>query len=404
MNRLFSLIHLVLAASLFAQNSSSFEFRHVAGDRWHITSTVEEEVLIDNEPYSRVEILNKIVVEVREGRGGDGLLWNRYNIAERAAGSLVYNWSAEYETEYSRDRFGNVSGIDRDSPVPAVRNVPVCPETMLKAGDRWNGEGTEVFNLQPSFGLPVLLEIGFPVQYIFEGRDILDGKTLERIRINYEYVWNINPADEMGQNMLASDFFPLEVSGVFKQILWWDSELGRSYAVDGDFTYSFFMNDGQTFLFRGTSTGKAVYPDPLDKEELAREIENLTKDLDDVRATATDEGVRVSLENIHFVPDQPVMLAGEEEKLRRIAGVLNRYPDRDILVEGHTARVDSGSDGQVLSEQRARTVARYFIEAGVRDPDQMVIRGMGSRQPVASNATEAGRRRNRRVEIVILEN
>ena len=317
MKQLFSLIYLVLAASLSAQTSVLFEFRHTAGDRWHITTTVDEEVLIDNEPYSRVEILNKIVVEIKEGRGGDGLLWNRYNIAEREVGSLVYNWAAEYETEYSRDRFGNVSGIDRDSPVPTVRNVPVFPDTALSIGEKWSGNGTEVFNLQPSFGLPVLLKIEFPVQYSFEGRDVIDGITLERIQINYQYDWNINPADEQGQTMLMSDFFPLEVSGVFEQILWWDSATGRSYSVDGDFKYSFFMNDGQTFLFRGSARGKAVYPDPLDKEELAREIEDLTRDLDDVSATATDEGVRVSLENIHFVPDQPVMLAGEEEKLRR---------------------------------------------------------------------------------------
>ena len=98
------------------------------------------------------------------------------------------------------------------------------------------------------------------------------------------------------------------------------------------------------------------------------------------------------------------MLPGEESKLREIAEVLRRYPDRDILVIGHTAEVRSRGDGTALSKERAESAARYFLENGVRSESQIITRGMGHSRPLADNSTEEGRRANRRVEIIIMEN
>ena len=201
---------------------------------------------------------------------------------------------------------------------------------------------------------------------------------------------------------MEADWFPLEVSGVFRQTLWWDNQLGRNYAVDGDFSYTYFMNDGDDYTFRGRSAGKAVYSDPLDRNALVKEIQELTDD--HVVAQVIPEGVSVALDDIHFVPDQAVMLSGEETKLGGISEVLSRYPDREIMVVGHTAKVPGSGDGQLLSEQRAETVASYLIESGTLQETQVMIRGMGNREPVGDDNTEDGRRKNRRVEIIILEN
>ncbi|MDR2897640.1 MAG: OmpA family protein, partial [Spirochaetaceae bacterium] len=68
-----------------------------------------------------------------------------------------------------------------------------------------------------------------------------------------------------------------------------------------------------------------------------------------------------------------------------------------------TARAGSRASQQELSEERAASVGQYLVELGVRDQYHVFTEGVGSDKPVADNGTEAGRARNRRVEITILE-
>jgi outer membrane protein OmpA-like peptidoglycan-associated protein len=92
------------------------------------------------------------------------------------------------------------------------------------------------------------------------------------------------------------------------------------------------------------------------------------------------------------------------QKLDRIAEILMNYPNRDILVGGHTALAGTAAGRLQLSVERAASVAEYFLSRNVRTPDRVVIRGYGAEQPIADNRTPEGMARNRRVEITILEN
>jgi outer membrane protein OmpA-like peptidoglycan-associated protein len=116
--------------------------------------------------------------------------------------------------------------------------------------------------------------------------------------------------------------------------------------------------------------------------------------------------VTITIENVQFPPNSDTLLAAEQEKLKRIAEILKKFSDRDISVTGHAARAPGYTEQQyqALSEQRARAVADYLLSLGARSPEQMVSRGMGARVPLGDNSTEEGMRKNRRVEITILEN
>jgi outer membrane protein OmpA-like peptidoglycan-associated protein len=391
---------LILLPTLNAGAQVLFEYSHVEGDQWHLTSIVDEEVLINGELYYRTEILNKISVDVDEGSGGGGLLRNKYQIAEKSLDSDLYAWSAEYDVEYRRDKRGQLSGLGPESLVPTVRDVPVFPELELSPGATWSEGGIEVFDLRPAYGIDETVVIDFTADYEYKGSEMLEGRDMDRILINYAYIWNPDP--ETYRRLASYDVYPIEIDGEFRQVIWWDQIAGRNYAAAGRFSYTYFMSDGEAITFRGSSQGKAVYAEPMDKDALVKEFEDLTDDT--VTARVTDAGVSVSLEDIHFVPDEPVMLPGEEQKLEYLSEILSRYPNRDILVIGHTAKVSSGGDGLLLSEQRSETVAQYLIDSGVRNRTQVMTRGMGHTQPVGDNSTEEGRRKNRRVEIIILEN
>ncbi len=89
--------------------------------------------------------------------------------------------------------------------------------------------------------------------------------------------------------------------------------------------------------------------------------------------------------------------------LNKIAEIMNRYPQTQIVVVGHTDSVGSEQYNLDLSLRRANAVADYLIMRGVMS-SRIGTEGHGEMEPVASNATVAGRAQNRRVEIFVVPN
>lgn len=89
------------------------------------------------------------------------------------------------------------------------------------------------------------------------------------------------------------------------------------------------------------------------------------------------------------------------QTLDQVAASLKQYPNSLIDVYGHTDSTGSDAFNQTLSENRARTVANYLSSQGVSQA-RIRSQGFGETMPVADNATDAGRQRNRRVEIKIV--
>lgn len=94
-------------------------------------------------------------------------------------------------------------------------------------------------------------------------------------------------------------------------------------------------------------------------------------------------------------------------QMRRVLDEVGRTIDREdrsvrLTIVGHTDSTGSDTINDPLSLERAEAVRRYLVTRGV-DGSRIVVQGMGSRQPVASNTTEDGRARNRRVEIFLAE-
>ena len=84
----------------------------------------------------------------------------------------------------------------------------------------------------------------------------------------------------------------------------------------------------------------------------------------------------------------------------KIAEILKNYDKTVIHVVGHTDSVGKDSYNQELSQRRASSVSGYLTQHGVLY-DRVRTEGRGEREPIASNETDAGRTKNRRVDIVI---
>ncbi|MEX6506674.1 OmpA family protein [Jiella sp. M17.18] len=104
--------------------------------------------------------------------------------------------------------------------------------------------------------------------------------------------------------------------------------------------------------------------------------------------------------NITFPTDQASILPAFYPTLHSVALVLKEY-DRSIVdVYGHTDSTGSDAHNLQLSQERAQSVGAFLASQGV-DPRRLNEQGFGESRPIASNATEAGRAQNRRVEIAI---
>lgn len=117
-------------------------------------------------------------------------------------------------------------------------------------------------------------------------------------------------------------------------------------------------------------------------------------------AHSSERGVVVNLPDILFEFNKARLTPEAVRTAHEITEVLRSAQDRLISVEGHTDSMGTVAYNQHLSEQRARSVASELVASGV-SRQRISTRGFGESAPIASNSTEDGRQRNRRVEVII---
>lgn len=105
--------------------------------------------------------------------------------------------------------------------------------------------------------------------------------------------------------------------------------------------------------------------------------------------------------NITFASDSYQLLQGFYPVLNSVAIVLAKYTDTTMRISGHTDNTGNRQYNLTLSERRANSVANYLATQNVVR-NRMYVEGLAFDQPIADNATAAGRAQNRRVELYIL--
>jgi len=137
----------------------------------------------------------------------------------------------------------------------------------------------------------------------------------------------------------------------------------------------------------------------MDKQ--AAEIE---QDLQGASVERVGEGIKITFNSgLLFDVNKATLRDASKAELTKLAQILNKYPDTNILVEGHTDNTGSEEYNLELSRQRAQSVENYLASLNV-DPTRFSIMGYGESQPVATNDTVEGRQQNRRVDLAIMAN
>ncbi len=105
--------------------------------------------------------------------------------------------------------------------------------------------------------------------------------------------------------------------------------------------------------------------------------------------------------NVTFGTNEATIQSGFQPVLNSIAKVIKEYNKTIVQVIGYTDSTGTAAINNALSMRRANAVSNYLRVQGV-SADRIIIDGLGSKNPIASNATAAGREQNRRVEITLI--
>lgn len=392
-------------ASQGAKNNTSqgvkFKYKQVLGESCSYISTVEEDAYFDGILNNHAQIINRISTTVdEEKKDGSAVITTSFmtttnTIVDGSKRSL--SWGEEETVTVTRKPTGQLT-IPNNSFMPTVRDVPVFPNKAVKPGDTWTAPGKEVHDLRRLFNMNEPIVIPFTANYTYIGDEVQKGKTFNVIEIHYEFYQTNTRKSILAGSLYSSS------AGFTNQKLYWDSEKGILDHYTEDFEIVLKDVYGNEYLFKGTARAEITEYKSLNSDEMIKELQKTIDDLNlsNVTIKKGKKGLTISIENIQFEADSPVLMDSEKAKLDKICEILNQFPN-DLLITGHCADRGTANARQKLSEERAQTVAEYLKKKEVRDEYHIFTQGKGATEPIATNNTEAGRAKNRRVEITLMD-
>ncbi|AEF81161.1 OmpA family protein [Leadbettera azotonutricia] len=282
--------------------------------------------------------------------------------------------------------------IDDDRGFPHLRGFPAFPKEKLIPSDKWTAPGSRA--LDPlNQGQPAL--IPFIAEYQYLGTELYKDVPVYRIAAKYALRYQ-GPSENDEENFRPPDF---KVQGTHLVDILLRVSDGLLMMMRDNLDETYTWPGGVSIRFRGFTLTFGQSKIPFNPEPA---IAFLKTERKDIEVNTVPEGIRLTIKDIRFAPDSDAFLPEEQPRLDSIAQTLKQIPDRTILVEGHTAAVGRPDGELELSVQRAQRMVEELTRRGL-GADRFIYKGWGGAKPLGDNATNEGRRLNRRVEITILE-
>lgn len=169
---------------------------------------------------------------------------------------------------------------------------------------------------------------------------------------------------------------------------------------------AFFLEDQRKTLSEQTANARlesrTLEADSAHNEALSakQQADDLQRQIAELNAKATERGLVVTLGDLLFETGSANLKSNALTQLSKLSAFLSKYPNRSVVIEGHTDSVGSASYNYSLSQRRADSVKTFLLNQGVAG-GRIVATGKGEDVPVADNSTSNGRQLNRRVEVII---
>ncbi|MGL4368911.1 MAG: OmpA family protein [Spirochaetota bacterium] len=361
------------------------------GERLEIVKTASVTVYLNSMAAKKYEERNIIDLSCYEREGDIQKLKGGFSVFSRDQGSDPFHLDRRELSDFSINPDGKYI-VPEQYVLPNLRSIPSFPAKDLALKESWTAPAELILDhLSRPFLIP------FTVTYRLDEVKKEKGRTVALISYSYTIDKNLH-------GMKIPGDYPLMIAAKNKGYIYWDIDAGRPLDGSDQYAIIFMQNDDVTTIqFKmnidsGHKVYAAVLPDQREKEK--KEIENDLAGKKGISVDTDPRGLVLRMGEVLFDLDSASLRDDTRTTLDAVVDVLKkRYPDREILVEGHTDSTGEKAYNQALSDKRARSVAQY-LQKGVGH-DKLSFRGFGADKPAADNAKPEGRAKNRRVEIII---
>ncbi|WPM06129.1 OmpA family protein [Borreliella sinica] len=381
------LLLLFLVKSL-ALSSEIFEFKYIKGTKFRLEGTDNQKIYFNGQYNSSSTINIQISSEIKDTTEKFANIKAFFRVLKRENINEPYLLNEEFEETFSINKQGEyIIGVNQKRP--SVRGIPRFPKTPIKINDKWTYPAEEYIEASKiDRGIKDFV-VKFNVNYEYKGKEAQNGKNYHIILSNYESRYNIK-----------NTYFYQKVN----QKIYFDNEIGNTYKYNDGYTFEINQNNSQHFIMIGNSSGRVVSIELPHDNLIENEVENYIREkkIKTIGIEKNDRGINLSLD-IEFYPDSFQILQKEYKKLDLIAKLLEKFKKNNILIEGHTEPFGLEEEMRVLSEKRARAIGNYLIKMKVKNKDQILFKGWGSKKPKYPKSSPLAAK-NRRVEITILNN
>ncbi|MFN3848379.1 MAG: OmpA family protein [Spirosomataceae bacterium] len=177
-------------------------------------------------------------------------------------------------------------------------------------------------------------------------------------------------------------------------------EVGVANSNPATGEYKITLPRGAKYSIRAEADGKIAMSKNIDLTQGTDEYKEITGQ--DITIVPIGAGVSVTLNNLFFAFGKAAIAEDSYPELDRMVEVMNQYPTMVVEIHGHTDNIGSNDANLKLSQDRADAVRNYLISKKI-GMARLSSKGFGETKPLASNDTEEGRDKNRRVEFVIIK-
>jgi len=362
-------------------------------DRLEIMRTAKINYLVNNRLKRIYEERNIIDLTCFEKQHNLSKLKGVFSVFHRERGKSVFHLREQYMADFGVTPLGRFVMKKKDY-MPNLRHVPSFPKGDVAVGSKWTSNGELVLN---NFSRP--FKLIFPVEYKLS--EVKSLKQSQIAVIMYKYIINKNL-----RGMKVPRDFPLKIYGQNAGIIQWDITQNKPVDIDDMYRIVFFLRNGRrvaSMEFRMNMKTKNRLYKPVSESEKEKAKKEIEKELGKEKGIDVDtdkRGLVLRMGEVLFDFDSARLRGDTQNTLEKVIGILRKkYPDREIIVEGHTDSIGRHGYNKKLSKERARSVAKY-LKKGMGH-DKFSYRGFGAQRPIGDNATKTGRQKNRRVEIII---
>ncbi|MFW6366625.1 MAG: OmpA family protein [Spirochaetota bacterium] len=364
------------------------------GDRIEVVKTANISFFINKELQNKYVERNIVDLTCTGTQQDAYSVEGTFSIFTKDHDDAAFKLTRKAESEFSIENTGHFT-VPGKQIMPNLRHIPHFPEKDLKKGDTWTNTGEIILD---NFSIPFSLQ----TQVSYAVADIQKTEDSHTAKILYSF-----SIDNYLKQGAFPDDFPRRILGKDEGIIVWDIASQKPLEIQNAYhiVFLFPTADGSVAAYEwimDTHTDHTLYPH-IQEPVAEQNREDIRKDLENEEGISVeddDQGIIIRLGAVLFDFDSAEIREDTEKTLQKIVTVIKKkYPDREIIVEGHTDNTGNPQYNQELSERRAKNTASRIIRDV--DHDKVSYIGKGEAEPIAPNATTEGRKKNRRVDIII---